>query len=141
MFYGGFTALLAIAFLVVSAMMSMFGSSEDGFADNLTIPDNVKVSVPLTEQEEEPGKGGDAFQQAVMEALKTPGVGRTTVKADLTNLTDTHELFFSNTHFTVYEGDWGKPCAARFEIWFVPDSGAPERKLMEKVFKIEGWQR
>lgn len=54
---------------------------------------------------------------------------------------DTDELFFSNTHFTVYEGDWGKPYAARFEIWFTPDSGANDRKLMEKVFKIEGWQR
>ncbi len=51
------------------------------------------------------------------------------------------ELFFSNTHFTIYEGDWGKPYAARFEIWFTPDSGGPARKLMEKVFKIEGWQR
>lgn len=52
-----------------------------------------------------------------------------------------NELFFSNTHFTIYEGDWGKPYAARFEVWFVPDSGALERKLLEKIFKIEGWQR
>ncbi|HAL91834.1 MAG TPA: hypothetical protein DCM68_02260 [Verrucomicrobia bacterium] len=54
---------------------------------------------------------------------------------------DPEEQFFSNTHFTIYEGDWGKPYAARFEVWFVPDSGAPERKLLEKAFKIEGWQR
>jgi hypothetical protein len=54
---------------------------------------------------------------------------------------DPKELFFSNTIFTIYEGDWGKPYAARFEIWFAPDSGANDRKLMEKVFKIEGWQR
>jgi hypothetical protein len=51
------------------------------------------------------------------------------------------ELFLSNTDFTIYEGDWGKPYAARFEVWFVPDSKNPERKLMEKVYKIEGWQR
>lgn len=51
------------------------------------------------------------------------------------------ELFFSNTSFTIYEGDWGKPYAARFEVWFTPDSGAQDRKLTEKVFKIEGWQR
>ena len=51
------------------------------------------------------------------------------------------ELFLSNTHFTIYEGDWGKPYAARFEVWFIPDADAPERKLLEKVFKIEGWQR
>ena len=54
---------------------------------------------------------------------------------------DSSQLFFSNAHFTIYEGDWGKPYAARFEVWFVPDSGGPERKLVEKVFKIEGWQR
>jgi len=51
------------------------------------------------------------------------------------------ELFFSNTIFFIDEGDWGEPYAARFEVWFVPDSLTPERKLMEKVFKIEGWQR
>ena len=51
------------------------------------------------------------------------------------------EMFFSNTHFTIYEGDWGKPYAARFEVWFTPNSGGPERKLMDNVFKIEGWQR
>ena len=51
------------------------------------------------------------------------------------------ELFLANSHLCIGEGDWGKPYAARFEVWFVPDSGAPERKLMEKVFKIEGWQR
>lgn len=51
------------------------------------------------------------------------------------------ELFFSNTHFTIYEGDWGKPYAARFEVWFTPDSGRADRKLLEEVFKIEGWQR
>lgn len=50
-------------------------------------------------------------------------------------------MFFSEASFTIYEGDWDKPYAARFEVWFVPDSGKPERKLMEKVFKIEGWQR
>lgn len=54
---------------------------------------------------------------------------------------DPSETFFSNTTFTIYEGDWGKPYAARFEVWFVPDSGAPERILMERAFKIAGWQR
>jgi len=54
---------------------------------------------------------------------------------------DPGELFFSNTDFTIYEVDWGKPYAARFEVWFLPDSGAPERKLLEKVYRIEGWQR
>jgi len=54
---------------------------------------------------------------------------------------DPADLFLSNTHFTIYEGDWGKPYAARFEVWFVPDGGGTERRLLKKVFKIEGWQR
>lgn len=54
---------------------------------------------------------------------------------------DPSQLFLSNTHFKIYEGDWGKPYAARFEVWFVPDSGEGERKLIEKIFRIEGWQR
>jgi hypothetical protein len=54
---------------------------------------------------------------------------------------DDVQLFLSNTQFTIYEGDWGNPYAARSEVWFVPDSGRPERKLLEKIYKIEGWQR
>lgn len=54
---------------------------------------------------------------------------------------DPEEVFLANAHFTIYEGDWGKPYAARFEVWFVPDSGAPERLLVERTFRIEGWQR
>lgn len=41
-------------------------------------------------------------------------------------------------HFTIYEGDWGKPYAARFEVWFNPEEGE-ERKLLEKSYIIEGW--
>ncbi|MDD4871916.1 MAG: hypothetical protein PHR77_15265 [Kiritimatiellae bacterium] len=51
------------------------------------------------------------------------------------------ERFGAKAGFTIYEGDWGKPYAARFEVWFKPDSGKPERKLAERIFKIEGWQR
>ena len=54
---------------------------------------------------------------------------------------DPQEQFFYNTEITVYEGDWGVHYPARFELWFVPQDGGPERKLLEKIFKIEGWQR
>jgi hypothetical protein len=43
--------------------------------------------------------------------------------------------------FTIYEGDWGNPYAARFEVWFKPEKNGKERKLIEKNYKIEGWQR
>jgi len=54
---------------------------------------------------------------------------------------DSSERFGAKSGFKIYEGDWGKPYAARFEVWFKPDSGGPERKLAERIFKIEGWQR
>ena len=54
---------------------------------------------------------------------------------------DPHEQFFSAMHFTIYEGRWGQYYGARFEIWFQPDSGGAERKLFEKNYKIQGWER
>ena len=54
---------------------------------------------------------------------------------------DPNELFFTNTHFTIHEGDWNQFYAARFELWFEPDSGEPARKLLERNFRIEGWMR
>jgi hypothetical protein len=47
--------------------------------------------------------------------------------------------FKSAADFTIYEGDWGKPYAARFEVWFKPATGGPEVKLIEKNYKIVGW--
>ncbi|MDR2146336.1 MAG: hypothetical protein LBE91_07755 [Tannerella sp.] len=57
------------------------------------------------------------------------------------NPTDSIKKFGTTSSFTIYEGDWGKPYAARFEVWFKPDNGGQERKLLTKNYKIEGWQR
>ncbi len=57
------------------------------------------------------------------------------------NQTDNFIRFGSQNHFTIYEGDWGKPYSARFEVWFIPANGEQERKLIEKNYKIEGWMR
>lgn len=54
---------------------------------------------------------------------------------------DPTELFLSETHFTIYEGDWEQYYGARFEVWFEPDDRSAERKLLERNFKIEGWMR
>lgn len=54
---------------------------------------------------------------------------------------DPGEVFPVNMEFTIYEGNWGQYYGARFELWFTPDSGAPERKLFEKNYKIQGWMR
>jgi len=42
---------------------------------------------------------------------------------------------------TINEGNWGVYYPARFELWFVPDSGKEERKLLDQIFKVEGWTR
>ena len=54
---------------------------------------------------------------------------------------DPGEQFQSSMHFTIYEGEWEHFYGARFELWFQPDSGGAERKLFEKNYKIQGWQR
>ena len=56
------------------------------------------------------------------------------------NITDSIRKFGTTSCFTIYEGDWGKPYAARFEVWFKPDNGGAERKLVAKNYKLEGWE-
>lgn len=57
------------------------------------------------------------------------------------NPTDSIARFGTTKHFTIYEGDWGKPYAARFELWYKSENSDTEKKILEKVYKIEGWQR
>ena len=49
--------------------------------------------------------------------------------------------FLHRMDFTIYEGNWGQYYGARFEVWFKPSDGTPERKLLEKNYKIDGWMR
>lgn len=43
--------------------------------------------------------------------------------------------------FTVYEGIWGEYYAVRVEVWFRPDGGDKECRLIGKVYKMDGWMR
>lgn len=43
--------------------------------------------------------------------------------------------------FKIYPGDWGDYYAARIEVWHKNAKTGEERKLMEKVYRVEGWQR
>ena len=43
--------------------------------------------------------------------------------------------------FTIYPGDWGDYYAARIEVWHKDAKTGKERKLMEKVYRVEGWMR
>jgi hypothetical protein len=54
---------------------------------------------------------------------------------------DPGETFTGAAHITIYEGNWGQYYAARFELWFRPDTGAPDRLLATRPWKIQGWMR
>ena len=43
--------------------------------------------------------------------------------------------------FTIYEGDWGDYYAARVEVWHKDAKTGEETKLMEKIYRVEGWER
>jgi hypothetical protein len=79
-----------------------------------------------------------AFEITQDEELSTDNVKKDS-KISIYNSSDSIVRFSSTTRFTIYEGDWGKYYAARFEVWFRPTSGGQERKLFQKNFKIEGW--
>ena len=42
--------------------------------------------------------------------------------------------------FTIFEGDWGDCYAARIEVWHKDKKGR-KRKLLEKIYGVEGWMR
>lgn len=91
-----------------------------------------------------PGEPGSVYLKAFEVTKGTPlSVDRLegASKTRMTWSAEPAERFGAKAGFTIYEGDWGKPYAARFEVWFKPDSGKTERKLAERIFKIEGWQR
>lgn len=91
-----------------------------------------------------PGEAGAVYLKAFEITQGTPLSEDRLEAASETRMTwsaDPTEKFGAKSGFTIYEGDWGKPYAARFEVWFKPDSKGPERKLAERIYKIEGWQR
>ena len=43
--------------------------------------------------------------------------------------------------FTIYEGDFDDYYAARIEVWFRDAETGAERKLLEKIYRVDGWMR
>lgn len=91
-----------------------------------------------------PGAPGSVYLKAYEVTKGTPLSAEILKEKSNTRMawsSNNSERFFGKAGFTIYEGDWGKPYAARFEVWFTPDSKGNDKKLAERVFKIEGWQR
>ena len=43
--------------------------------------------------------------------------------------------------FKIYEGEFGDYYAARVEVWYRNAATGKEKKLMEKTYRVDGWQR
>ena len=167
---GLFVAMVGL-WLLTYVYLGFFGPSEDGFGRDIVIPPDMAFEDPLDQETEDiavpdrpdivlvdgiqggiywvhahvnPGEEGNAYLK-VFEATTNRRLSgyriRERTEKTIKWSEKPNELFHYRTEVTVYEGDWDYYYPARFELWFVPTSGAPERKLVEKVFRIEGWMR
>ncbi len=50
-------------------------------------------------------------------------------------------LVADKQQFSIYEGDWDDYYAARIEVWHKDARTGIETKLLEKVYRVEGWMR
>ena len=91
-----------------------------------------------------PGESGKVYIK-VFEATRNTPLSADRIKpVSMSRIgwsTNSKETFRYQSQITVYEGDWGTFYPGRFELWFVPDTGGPERKLIDRIFRIEGWMR
>ncbi|MFC1855596.1 hypothetical protein ACFL2A_03525 [Thermodesulfobacteriota bacterium] len=91
-----------------------------------------------------PGESGSVYLKAFDATKNTPLPTNSSEESSIEYIgwsNNEGEQFFYNTSAVIYEGDSGVHYPARFELWFVPDSGKPERKLIEKTSKIKGRKR
>lgn len=65
----------------------------------------------------------------------------TSLKERTASKSTMEKMMLHHQEFTIYEGDWDKPYAARFELWFEPEGKGKDHKLLEKNYLIEGWMR
>ena len=164
-----FGFVFVVFFFYSLAMFFKIQSEPDRYADNLKIPTNIEINEPLGQTEpgrindtdfylyndSQPGRYKYAFWTRHIEKGRIYLKAFEITKNDplstnrlpemssliIDNPSDSIMKFSSATEFAIYEGDWGKPYAARFELWFKPDNGGHDRKLLEKNYKIEGWMR
>ncbi len=61
--------------------------------------------------------------------------------AVLVDATCSFSQLVNHQEFTIYEGDFEDYYAARIEVWFRDAASKKERKLCEKIYRVEGWMR
>lgn len=168
--FGGGCLLGVWVGLFASMLTGMFADI-DHFADGLELPSGVSLREPLEslapfhrpcDSEDiilckgqqggiyeadvwcNPGEPGKlylrAFEITRGVELSRQRIPRRTVQTARYDAVDRKPLLHQ-MEFTVYEGKWGQNYGARFEVWFVPENGGPERMLMSRKYRIEGWSR
>lgn len=91
-----------------------------------------------------PGEPGRAYLKVFEATRNTPLSAARIEPRSMARIgwsVDPRDKFRYLSEITVYEGDWGTFYPGRFELWFIPDSGKPDRKLLDRIFRIEGWMR
>lgn len=161
------TTICSFIFLYFTSYFLMF-YPYDFYADNLEIPENIKIEIPkdsINDSFEKPtdfklyngsqpgiysydicidkiAKGIiflKAFEVTKEDSLSA---GKLKQRSSITVASsDSIRHYRLDDHFTIYEGDWERPYAARFEMWYRDDTTGKERKLTQKIYKIEGWMR
>ncbi|MCW4470735.1 hypothetical protein OGH69_17315 [Flavobacterium sp. MFBS3-15] len=161
-----FTALVSIIGIFAASIFMLF-YPYDYYANNLEIPEDIDLNIPrdtlsLTCSDITDFEIGNEFQPGLYTyafCYSTGENGIIYLKAFEINHEDplsTKSLqqrsaisvvpsanvvrYQLDGHFSIFEGDWDHPYAARFELWFRNENGS-ERKLAEKIYKIEGWMR
>ena len=57
------------------------------------------------------------------------------------NATTSFTPLVNKKRFTIYEGDWDDYYAARIEGWHKDECTQKETKLLEKVYRVDGYMR
>ena len=124
-----------------SASLSENGNIRKGGQPDIILYNDFQGGLYLADIWCNPGEPGLLYLKAFEITRETRLSERRMPKVKADYSSDPSEMFLREIDFTIYEGNWGQYYGARFEVWFKPDSGQPDRKLLEKNFKIEGWER
>lgn len=156
-----------VVLLVPFSFLAM--SAPDGYARHHPIPDGVKLNIPLCDEESVVDSSDtDSFLQVYgslgvyeydfyyprlaageiflrcFEAGKNEPLSAESIEngsavghAAVIDLTKVVE----KQRFTIYEGDWEEYYAVRVEVWHRDSVTHKETKLMEKLYRMEGWMR
>ena len=90
-----------------------------------------------------PLPAGDIFLRCY-EAMENIPLSESRIPERSSVSIDSSECFsklVNKKEFTIYEGDWEDYYAARVEVWFRDAETKQERKLLEKIYRVEGWMR